>query len=129
MNSAHSTPRVPQRWKWHQHVLTTLRDQLINECNDRRHDAAQSEEPMDFAESGTENFDHERALSELRSEEDALGEVNAALGRIEKDIYGVCEKTGRRIGTARLRALPWTRYCKQVQARLEATKAKRAPSS
>ncbi len=38
-----------------------------------------------------------------------LLEVEMALARIEKGIYGICEETEEPIEAERLRALPWTR--------------------
>jgi hypothetical protein len=41
--------------------------------------------------------------------------------RILDNSYGVCERTGQRIPTARLKAVPWARFREDVQARLEST--------
>lgn len=42
--------------------------------------------------------------------EGQLKEVNAALDRIEKGTYGICEKTGKPIDMERLEANPSARY-------------------
>jgi DnaK suppressor protein len=73
----------------------------------------------DQADCGTDEFDHDLAFSILSQEESALHEVDAAIRRIEEGTYGVCEETGQPIPDARLRAVPWTRYEKKVQERLE----------
>ena len=39
-----------------------------------------------------------------------LLEIESALMRIEKGIYGLCEETDEPIEPARLIAIPWTRY-------------------
>lgn len=36
-------------------------------------------------------------------------EIEAALARIERGVYGICEETDEPIEVERLRALPWTR--------------------
>ncbi len=36
-------------------------------------------------------------------------EIEGALGRIEKGLYGVCEETEEIIEAERLLAIPWTR--------------------
>ena len=41
--------------------------------------------------------------------------------------YGVCEQTAKRIPAARLKAVPWTRFREEVEARLESTGAITAP--
>ena len=63
------------------------------------------------ADAGTDNFEQEFSLGLLESERILLGEIDEALGRIEQKIYGICLGTGRPIGTARLKARPWAKYC------------------
>jgi RNA polymerase-binding transcription factor DksA len=74
---------------------------------------------MDIADSATDEFDHDLALAELSAEQDALSEVDEALKRILNGSYGVCQETGQPIPAARLRAVPWARFGKEVEARLE----------
>ena len=40
-----------------------------------------------------------------------VGEVDAALVRLDQGTYGVCERCGQAIGSARLEALPAARTC------------------
>lgn len=40
---------------------------------------------------------------------DRLFEIESALARIEKGVYGICEETEEPIEIERLRVLPWTR--------------------
>lgn len=40
-----------------------------------------------------------------------LGEVNSALGKIEKNQYGICQKCGKMIDHARLTAFPAAFQC------------------
>ncbi|MFN7141747.1 MAG: TraR/DksA family transcriptional regulator, partial [Limisphaerales bacterium] len=42
-----------------------------------------------------------------------------ALHRIQKGTYGICELTGKPIESARLKAVPWTRFSLQAQHELE----------
>jgi RNA polymerase-binding transcription factor DksA len=74
---------------------------------------------MDIADSATDEFDRDMALRELSAEQATLFEINAALKRILNGTYGVCEETGQPIPAARLRAIPWTRFSKEVEVRLE----------
>ena len=48
-----------------------------------------------------------------------LEEVEAALRRIEKGSFGFCEANGEKISVARLKAMPYARYCIKCQARFE----------
>ena len=74
---------------------------------------------MHLADTATDEFDHDLALALLAREESAATEVNDAITRIVEGRYGRCEETGRKIPAARLRALPWCRYARDVEERLE----------
>ena len=74
---------------------------------------------LHMADSGTDNFDRDFALSLLSSDQDAVFEIEEALKRIERKTYGVCELTGKAIPRARLEAIPWTRFTVEAQAQLE----------
>ena len=52
-----------------------------------------------------------------RADADAttLGEVRAALHRIDDGMFGLCEADGKPIERKRLEAVPWARYCLQHQ--------------
>jgi RNA polymerase-binding transcription factor DksA len=115
--------KVPARWKWHYRTLSQLRDRLIDERGEHLKEAAEPIErhSMHQADSATDEFDHDLALSQLSAEQDALYEVEAAMKRITDGGYGVCQQTGKRIPAARLKAVPWTRFREDVEARLEST--------
>jgi len=55
----------------------------------------------------------EQALQQMR-------EIDAALLRIERGQYGVCEGTGEPIGFDRLSAKPWARYTAAYETQREA---------
>ena len=106
--------------KFYNHLLE-LREQLLRQMNGLAKESAQ-EMPgysLHMADSGTDNFDRDFALSLLSSDQDALYEIEEALKRIEKKTYGVCELTGKNIPKARLEAIPWTRFTVEAQAQLE----------
>lgn len=50
------------------------------------------------------------------SEKHELDEIDAARARLESGRFGVCERCGEAIALARLRAIPFTRYCLTCQA-------------
>jgi RNA polymerase-binding transcription factor DksA len=64
----------------------------------------------DVADIAQEQTDRDVLWAELGNEADQLFEVDCALQRIRDGTYGFCEATGRPISSARLRAIPWTRY-------------------
>ncbi len=61
---------------------------------------------LHMADSGTDNFDRDFALSLLSADQDSVYEIEEALKRIEKKTYGVCELTGKTIPKARLEGDP-----------------------
>lgn len=110
-----------EQWGWHRRALLALHRRLAADQKNLAEDVAAPREAFSShpADAGTDEFDHELALGLLSAEENALLEVEAALGRIEAGTYGVCEITGRPIPKGRLRAVPWTRFTAPVQAVLE----------
>jgi RNA polymerase-binding transcription factor DksA len=113
--------RVKPEWAgFHRHLLE-LRDQLLKQMSGLAKESAQEMAgySLHMADSGTDNFDRDFALSLLSSDQDAIYEIEEALKRIEKNTYGVCELTGKPIPKARLEAIPWTRFTVQAQAQLE----------
>ncbi|MGO8766375.1 MAG: TraR/DksA family transcriptional regulator [Limisphaerales bacterium] len=113
--------KVKPEWlKYYQH-LVDLRDQLRHQMDGLAQESAQelAGYSLHMADSGTDNFDRDFALSLLSSDQDAVYEIEEALKRIEKKTYGVCELTGKSIPRARLEAIPWTRFTVEAQAQLE----------
>ncbi len=116
---------VPKRVKpeWHKYYvrLLELRAQLLRQMDGLAKQSAE-EIPgysLHMADSGTDNFDRDFALSLLSSDQDAIYEIEEALKRIEKNTYGICELTGKTIPKARLEAIPWARFTVQAQTQLE----------
>jgi RNA polymerase-binding transcription factor DksA len=60
---------------------------------------------------GTHAAEEGLALTLLGAEADVLGEVTAALARIEAGTFGRCEGCGKPIARTRLDALPYARQC------------------
>ena len=113
--------KVKAEWQKYCQRLLDLREQLLRQMNGLAKESAQ-ELPgysLHMADSGTDNFDRDFALSLLSSDQDAVYEIEEALKRIEKKTYGVCELTGKTIPKARLEAIPWTRFTVDAQAQLE----------
>ena len=67
--------------------------------------------PFHMADVGTDTFELENTLGLVDSERKLLLEIVDAIARIENDTYGICESNGKPIPKARLKAIPWARYC------------------
>ncbi len=87
--------------------------QLSNEAFDRNSGVAadRSAVPLHMADVGTDNYEQEFTLGLIDNERALVREIDDALERIDDGTYGICLKTHRPIGIARLEAKPWARYC------------------
>jgi len=113
--------KIKPEWNKYHATLMDLRDRLRDQMEGLAKESAE-EMPgysLHMADSGTDNFDRDFALSLLSADQDAMYEVEEALKRIEKGTFGVCELTGKNIPKSRLEAIPWTRFTVEAQAQLE----------
>lgn len=113
--------KVKADWQKYYDRLLELREQLMRQMNGLAKESAQeiAGYSLHMADSGTDNFDRDFALSLLSSDQDAVYEIEEALKRIERNTFGICELTGKAIPKARLEAIPWARFTVQAQAQLE----------
>ena len=112
---------IKPEWLKYYQILIDLRERLRSQMSGLAKESAQ-ELPgysLHMADSGTDNFDRDFALSLLSSDQDAVYEIEEALKRIMKGTFGICELTGKPIPKTRLEAIPWTRFTVEAQAQLE----------
>jgi RNA polymerase-binding transcription factor DksA len=64
-----------------------------------------------IADSATDTFMRELDDGLEENAEHLLGEVNAALARLDDGTYGTCTACGQRIPDERLEAVPWASLC------------------
>lgn len=88
-------------------LIAGLREELgTSENEDVSELSDYDQHPADL---GTETFEREKDLSILEQLEAELGELQAALERIDNGTYGIDEVTGEPIAPERLEALPAAR--------------------
>lgn len=116
-----SSNKVKPEWVKYFNILMELRERLRNQMAGLAKESAEqlAGYSLHMADSGTDNFDRDFALSLLSSDQDAMYEIEEALKRIERRTYGICELTGKAIPKARLDAIPWTRFTVEAQMQLE----------
>ncbi len=121
INGSVGPVKIKNEWQKYYTTLLDLRERLIGQMNGLAKESAEemSGYSLHMADSGTDNFDRDFALSLLSSDQDAMYEIEEALKRIERNTYGICELTGKSIPKARLEAIPWTRFTVEAQAQLE----------
>lgn len=73
----------------------------------------------DYADSGTATFDRERDLSIRNNIQDLIDQTDRAIERIDAGTYGTCERCGRPIEAARLKALHHAVLCLDCKRREE----------
>jgi len=109
--------KVPVRWGKHYQRLCEERDRLM------ARDCSTCESPRvkldDLTEAATEESQRGLALVAASATQNTIFEILAAIRRIERGTYGLCEITGEPIEAERLRAIPWTRYSFHGQNELE----------
>jgi RNA polymerase-binding protein DksA len=64
-----------------------------------------------LADTATETYDRELDYTLEENCENVLGEIDAALKRIEEGTYGTCTNCGNPIPPERLAARPWATLC------------------
>jgi RNA polymerase-binding transcription factor DksA len=69
-----------------------------------------------LADTATDIFEEEKALALEAHLVGLLGQIEAALDRIAKGTYGICENCGEPIDPARLEALPYATTCLSCSA-------------
>ena len=114
-------PNIDPKWEKYYKRLVRLRNRLLEQQRALAQASTAESEPygMHMADTGTDNFERDVALSLLSSDQDILYEIDEAIKRIEKGTYGICELTGKPIPKARLDAIPWARFTVEAQEQLE----------
>ena len=91
--------------------LSTRREALLARFTEQRSEAFMEHEPDDECAEANRNLARHLILTNLDRERRTLQEIDVALRRMKAGDYGLCEICGTAIPDARLRALPWTRFC------------------
>ena len=106
----------------HRQTLLGDANSIEEEALDRSGNGSRGElskVPFHMADVGSENYDREFSLGILEGENEELREIDAALARLDAGTFGTCETCGKKIPTARLKALPYARMCVECKQRQE----------
>lgn len=105
-----NTTAVKPRKASYKNILLKKRDELLASIRSEP-DAlsiVQTPDEVEFAVKTAEQ-DLSAVTADMRSR--TLREIEGALVRVSRGSYGVCEACGEDISPARLKAIPWARYC------------------
>ena len=65
----------------------------------------------EYADAGTDTFEREKDLSLSNNIKDLMDKIDRAMDKIEQGTYGLCERCGKPIEKARIKALPYATLC------------------
>jgi DnaK suppressor protein len=114
-----------KRKKMLEEMLLSKRKELKQQIES--HMDAQADTPvgnavLDVGDQSVQNHETDLDLSLLEMKNQVLKEIEEAIIKLGEDRYGVCEQCGNEISPARLKAVPFARYCiacKEQQELLE----------
>lgn len=100
---------------------------LTDVALEQSHSSGDSKSPTHIAELGSQAYEQEFSLRVVDKDQQMLGEILAALKRIEDGTFGLCQgcleqgrpSTKALIPKARLRAIPFARNCVECERKRE----------
>jgi DnaK suppressor protein len=100
-------------------TLLEKRADLLQMIKAKKQLDLQDVEIGDEIDSATQNTDKEMLFELADNEKVVLDAIDAALIKIDKGTYGLCEDCRQKIAEPRLKAIPWVRYCITCQSSAE----------
>ncbi len=91
--------------------VDTLTDEAFHETDGKAMDNLSNVPVEDRAEIASDDFCEETTIGLFENASARLGEIDAALERIDKGIFGSCEECGQEISRKRLQTVPFARRC------------------
>lgn len=67
----------------------------------------------EYADAGSATFERELDLSLVNNLTDLMERIDKALAKMDEGTYGLCDRCGKPIEKARLKALPYANLCLQ----------------
>jgi DnaK suppressor protein len=104
---------------FYQKKLEIMRDDLLKTVSKKREEAEPDADVGDEGDVAARSVARDLVFELTDNEKHLLDEVEAALRRVEKGVFGICEACGDQIKMARLKFMPYARYCIKCQARFE----------
>ena len=99
--------------------LLEMRDDLIRTVRTQQLEESAEQDTGDDADKASQSIEKELLFELSDNERMTLDHIEAALRKIDKGTYGVCESCRKPIPKPRLEALPFARYCIGCQSSAE----------
>ena len=103
--------RFSRKYGVFERFLLAKREELMAHLADHRQEMVAERVPDDSYGLASRTLIEDMTADTLEREHRLLGEVEAALERLEEGEFGVCQGCGEAIPQRRLEALPWARFC------------------
>ena len=102
-------------------MLLKMREELVREIARRSRETAVSgvSDIGDILDSVSEERTRELDMILTDREKQKLKQIDDALDRIEESTYGLCEECGVKIPRARLKVVPFAKYCVECKEAIE----------
>ena len=100
--------------------LLELRDDAAARLKDKKNMDMPDNEVGDPIDDASKSLDKEILFELSGNAHKTLDQIEAALRKIDKGIYGICEYCRQPIPKKRIKALPFARYCINCQHTTEA---------
>lgn len=99
--------------------LLEMRDDLMRTVRKQELAENASQDVGDAADQASQSIEKELLFELSDNERMTIDQIEAALRKIDKGTYGVCESCRNPIAKPRLQALPFARYCITCQSSSE----------
>lgn len=94
-----------------EHAINGLRDGHPGSMEDEAEEVNGSLDTNDIGDTASITLGREIDYTLGEHSQAVLGEIDAALARIEAGTYGMCTNCGKEISVGRLEAYPWASLC------------------
>ena len=95
--------------------LLTLKEEATARLKDKKDMDMPEAEVGDDIDNATRSLDKEILFELSGNAHNTIEQIEAALRKMDKGIYGICEYCRQPIGKKRMKALPFARYCINCQ--------------
>jgi len=102
-------------------MLLRMREELVREIARRSRESKgkTTQDIGDILDSVSEERTRELDMLLTDREKLKLKQIDDALERIEENLYGLCEECGVKIPKARLKVVPFAKYCVECKEAIE----------
>ena len=128
VKKASSRTRTPQvsrisvrEWGPIRRKLVEMRNDLLRAVRQKQEMEVGSVDVGDEADQASNSLEKEMLFELNDNERTTLDQIEGALRKMEKNVYGLCESCQKPISKPRLEAVPFARYCITCQSSSESS--------